>query len=119
MKNLARILCVSLLTFAASAAVSTHAKAAQLIFVDSKSCAYCAKFKREIVSEYNTKGPAAIAPIRRVSALQKWPSDLAGIKQSPFTPAFIVVSKGREIGRFYGYENRAAFYSKLNSLVGG
>ena len=115
MKNLVRIVCISLMAVAAS----SYAQAVELVVVDSKTCVYCAKFNREVGREYGSKAVAAKAPLRRVSAMKKWPSDLAGIKKTPFTPAFIVVDNGRELGRFYGYQNPETFYAELKSLVGG
>ena len=113
MKIMMRALCFVLFLMGTTA--SGHAL--ELIYVASKSCTYCAKFNREVAAEYSATGEGRVAPMRRVSAFKKWPEDLAGIKQTPFTPAFIVVSNGREVGRFYGYVGRNEFYSRLDSLI--
>jgi hypothetical protein len=58
-----------------------------------------------------------VAPLRTVSPLKKWPADLAGIKRAPFTPVFILVDEGREVGRFAGYTTPQAFWSQLQPLI--
>ena len=93
------------------------AQAAELVMVDMKACSYCAKFRHDVAPSYNTTEAGQRAPLRTVSPLKKWPSDLAGVKPAPYTPVFILVDKGREIGRFAGYTNAEAFWAKLNPLL--
>jgi thioredoxin-related protein len=107
-----------LVAIAFLAAGQSMAQAAELVMVELRSCVYCAKFQREVAPTYQNTDAGKRAPLRLVSPLKTWPSDLAGIRQAPYTPVFILVDKGREIGRFAGYTDSTAFWTKLNSLLG-
>lgn len=97
--------------------LSTVSQAAELVMVDMRSCTYCIKFRQDVAPTYNTTAAGQVAPLRTVSPLKKWPADLAGVKRAPFTPVFILVKDGREVGRFAGYTNPEAFWAKLNPLL--
>jgi thioredoxin-related protein len=92
-------------------------QAAELVMIDLRSCNYCAKFRREVVPTYNATSAGEVAPLRYVSPLRRWPADLAGIRPAPYTPVFILVEEGREIGRFAGYASAEDFWAKLNPLI--
>ena len=113
MKSLCRIAGILLLLVS----VQSNALAAQLVMIDSRTCRYCAAFNRQVGSDYNKTEAGRVAPLRRVSVLKKWPSDLAGVKRTTFTPVFILVDRGREVGRFYGFIDAPTFYSDVNNLL--
>lgn len=92
-------------------------QAAELVMVDNRGCSYCAKFNREVAPRYDSTGAGKRAPLRKVNPYKKWPADLAGVKPAPFTPVFILVHKGREVGRFAGYTGEAKFWAHLQPLL--
>jgi thioredoxin-related protein len=104
-------------TAASLLVLTAAAQAAELVMVDMRACTYCAKFRHDVAPSYNSTAAGQVAPLRTVSPLKKWPSDLAGVKPAPFTPVFILVKDGREVGRFAGYTNAQAFWAKLNPLL--
>jgi thioredoxin-related protein len=112
-----RSIAVAVLAAAASFAASFGAPAAELVMVDYKACSYCARFNREIAQDYAATEAGRIAPLRKVSPVTKWPEDLAGIKRTRFTPVFILVDKGREIGRFAGYDGPTGFWTRLDAVL--
>ncbi len=85
--------------------------------VESRLCSYCAKFNREVAKSYSATAAGRVAALRKVSAFKKWPADLAGVTPAPFVPVFILVDKGREIGRFAGYTSEAKFWQRLKPLL--
>ena len=85
--------------------------------VDQRACVYCAKFNRQIAKTYPNTEAGQSAPLRRVSRLKKWPSDLVGITPAYGTPTFILVDEGREVGRFAGYSNPETFWMRLQPLL--
>ena len=85
--------------------------------VDQRACVYCVKFNRQIAKTYPDTVAGEIAPLRRVSRLKKWPSDLAGIVPAYATPTFILVDEGREVGRFAGYSEPETFWMRLQPLL--
>ena len=93
------------------------ATAAELVMVDARACTYCQKFAREMDDVYAASPAGLSAPIRRVSPYKRWPADLAAVRPAPYTPVFILVDGGREVGRFAGYKSPEWFWSKLNPLL--
>jgi hypothetical protein len=93
------------------------AQAAELVMLDMRSCSYCAKFRRDVAPTYAATEAGRVAPLRLVSPLKKWPQDLAGVTPARYTPVFILVDQGREVGRFAGYTTPQAFWAKLNGLL--
>ena len=93
------------------------AQAAELVMVDNRGCSYCAKFNREVAPGYSATSAGQAAPLRKVSPYKKWPADLAAVTPAPFTPVFILVDKGREVGRFAGYDGEAKFWARLKPLL--
>jgi thioredoxin-related protein len=114
MSRVVRLLFVAAALISAGASLS---QAAELVMVDLRSCHYCAKFRHDVARTYDATEAGQIAPLRLVSPLRKWPHDLAGVTPAPYTPVFILVEKGREIGRFAGYTTADAFWAKLNPLL--
>jgi hypothetical protein len=93
------------------------ATAAELVMVDARACTYCQKFAREMDDVYAASPAGLNAPIRRVSPFKRWPADLSAVRPAPYTPVFILVDGGREVGRFAGYKSPEWFWSKLNPLL--
>lgn len=106
-----------LLVLTLTATGTTTLQAAELVMIDSRACSYCAKFKREIAPDYPNTSAGQLAPLRLVSPLRKWPEDLSGVRQTTFAPVFILVDRGREVGRFFGYSGPQRFWAKLLPLL--
>ena len=107
----------AVITVIAVLTLQHSAVAAELVMVDSRACYYCKKFHREMAPTYAASAVGQTAPLRKVSVYKRWPSDLAGVRRAPYTPVFILVDGGREIGRFAGYKSPASFWSRLDRLM--
>ena len=55
--------------------------------------------------------------IRRVDISDNRPSDLQHLKGIRFTPTFVVLENGREIGRILGYPGESFFWGLLEKLA--
>jgi thioredoxin-related protein len=93
------------------------ASAAELVMVNSRACYYCARFHREVGKYYSETDAGRSAPLRKVSRLKKWPEDLSTVTPVYYTPVFILVEDGREVGRFPGYTDEESFWEHLNPLL--
>ncbi len=80
-------------------------------------CPYCTKFRHEVAPTYDRTKAGTLAPLRRINPLKPWPKDLAAVRPAPYTPVFILVDHGREIGRFAGYSDPESFYAHLKPLL--
>lgn len=101
--------------FIAFAASST--RATELVMFEQAGCAWCEAFVRETAPIYGKTQEGACAPLRRVNIVQAVPSDLAFIEVERLTPLFVLVDKGREIGRIRGYPGDDHFWGLLGVLI--
>jgi hypothetical protein len=93
------------------------AGAAQLIMFESAACGWCAKWNAEIAPIYPKTPEARIAPLRRVDLHGALPADLKQIKGVIYTPTFVLMHRGREIGRIVGYPGEEFFWALLEELM--
>jgi len=107
---------VRLLALLVSLAVGLPAAAAELIMFEAAGCPYCARWNREIAPIYPKTEEGKRAPLRRIDIAGPRPSDLAGIPNIVYTPTFVLLEDGKEIGRIVGYSGDEIFWSLLSEL---
>ncbi len=104
-------------TLAMAVLAALPATAAELLMLEQAGCAWCARFNKEIAPIYAKTEEGRLAPLRRVDIHAPWPDDLAGILPERFTPTFVLVEDGREIGRMRGYAGDEFFWVLLQELL--
>ena len=109
---LLRIFILLLLCLTAGASAS----AAELVMFESAGCPYCARWNREIAPIYPKTDEGKRALLRRVDIAAPRPADLAGIANIVYTPTFVLIADGQEIGRIVGYRGDEIFWSLLSEL---
>jgi|GEM_PF-166340 hypothetical protein len=108
-----------ILTFALSFAMATPLPAAELLMFDDPGCMWCARWEAEVGPDYPGSPAAAIAPLRRFDLrADPLPERLELAGRVRYTPTFVLVDKGREVGRITGYPGRLAFWVQLDGLLG-
>ena len=93
------------------------ARAVELVMFEDAGCIWCARFNAEIAPVYPKTEEGQRAPLRRVEAGKALPADLASIETERFTPVFVLVDRGREIGRIRGYPGEDHFWGLLGTLI--
>jgi len=93
------------------------ARAAELVMFEDAGCIWCARFNAEIGPIYAKTDEGRRAPLRRVDAGKALPADLSFIETERFTPVFVLIDGGREIGRIRGYPGEDHFWGLLGMLV--
>lgn len=106
------------LAFAASTAVATPVLSAELIMLEQQGCVWCARWHSEIGPVYPKTEEGKKAPLRQVDIHKPLPDDLASIPIERFTPTFVLVENGEEIGRIRGYGGDEFFWFLLGELLG-
>jgi hypothetical protein len=101
------------LSFGAAAA-----RAAELVMVERDGCPWCQAFDREIAPIYAKTPEGQRAPLRRIQLADAVPPDLSFLSIERLTPLFILVDRGREIGRIRGYPGPEGFWTQLAVLMG-
>ena len=92
------------------------ASAADLVMVEQAGCHWCAKWNTEIAHIYPKTAEGARAPLRRVD-LRALPGDISFTSPPVFTPTFVLVDEGRELGRIEGYAGDEFFWFLLGRLL--
>jgi hypothetical protein len=98
-----------------SAGLSSAAFAAELLFVERAGCPYCSKWEREVSAPYQNSEEGRKAPLRRHSLEQGQPAGV--LSPIRFTPTFVLMEQGREIGRITGYMDDHSFWGLLAPLM--
>ena len=93
------------------------ARAAELVMFEQRGCPWCQVFDREIAPIYGKSLEGLRAPLRRVDIDSRLPPDLSFIQTERLTPLFVLVDKGREIGRIRGYPGEDHFWGLLGVLI--
>lgn len=84
---------------------------------EQAGCAWCEAFNREIAPIYAKTEEGARVPLRRVDTGRDLPPDLTFIAVERLTPLFVLVDRGREIGRIRGYPGDDHFWGLLGALI--
>jgi len=80
-------------------------------------CIWCQAWHREIGPGYPLSDEGKIAPLRRVDLDKAWPAGLMKPKGLIYTPTFVLLACGREIGRISGYQGADFFYPNVDRLL--
>lgn len=99
------------------AGLPSAVRAAELVMFEEAGCPWCAAWNREIAPIYPKTPEGQRAPLRRVDLHATWPAELADLKGIRYTPTFVLVDDGKEIGRIQGYPGEAFFWGLLADLV--
>ncbi len=95
----------------------TFAAAGELVVFERRGCVYCQRFDAEVAPIYEKTDEARSAPLRRVDLGSGVPGDLALATPVRFTPTFVLMDKGREIGRITGYISDDMFWGLLAPMT--
>ncbi|MGE5265784.1 MAG: hypothetical protein ACM3L9_00310, partial [Deltaproteobacteria bacterium] len=91
-----------------------RADATSLIMVDDPACHYCRKWNKEVGGGYARSAEGRAAPLMRVRRNSKALSNFSPVV---YTPTFILVREGREVGRITGYPGPVYFWEELSALM--
>lgn len=97
-------------------AASGVASAAELVMVRRDSCPWCRAWDRDVGRIYSKTDIGRRLPLRMVTIRAAQPPiDL----KSPiiYTPTFVLVEQGRELGRIEGYPGEVFFWGLLERLA--
>jgi hypothetical protein len=114
---MSRIIAIIVAAAALALLSTAGSRAAELVMFERAGCIWCARFDAEIAPIYGKTEESQVAPLRRVDRNGPLPADLAGIDPGAFTPTFVVVKEGREIGRIRGYPGDAFFFGLLDRIL--
>lgn len=87
---------------------------AALVMIGDPGCPYCARFEREVAPGYVASEDGKLAPLVR---RDRRDPDIAFIERVVFSPTFVMLVHGREVGRIVGYSGADLFWMQLAALI--
>ena len=86
-----------------------------LLMAEEHGCYWCAKWNEEIAHIYPNTEEGRAAPLKRYDLKSETP-DVEFVRPVHFTPTFILVENGREVGRMEGYPGEDFFWGLLGRM---
>jgi hypothetical protein len=111
--NILLIVCLAL----AANLLPVAARAAELVMFDSAGCIYCQRWERAVGSVYDKTAEAKILPLRRIDVSRQSSSGVTLSEPVHYTPTFVVVDQGREVGRIEGFSSDDQFWGLLDGIA--
>src|SRR5437868_2669761 len=97
--------------------VAAPAAAAELVMFRRAGCPYCAAWDRAIGPVYPKTDIGKRLPLRQVDLDRSADGKVALASPVRFTPTFVLVESGRELGRLEGYPGEDFFWGLLERLL--
>jgi hypothetical protein len=114
MRKLALLILLSVVGVAANA---SSLRAAELLMFDDPSCSWCRRWHAEIGPGYPHSQEGKRAPLRRLLIRDQETAGVSLASPVRATPTFVLVEKGREVGRIVGYPGSDFFYPRVEELL--
>lgn len=89
----------------------------QLLMFESDDCSWCRKWHEEVGDAYEKTEEGRKLPLRRIDIYDNPPADIQLREPVRYTPTFVVVNEGGEVGRITGYPGEGHFWGLLNVLI--
>lgn len=93
------------------------ARAAELVMFEQEGCPWCRRWDEDIGKIYEKTEEARLMPLRRIRIYDPSQGNIVLQRPVRYTPTFVVVDRGREVGRITGYIDDAAFWGLLGKLA--
>jgi thioredoxin-related protein len=112
-----QILYKSLLSLLAGYIFVVPVFSAELVMFEQAACPWCERWEQEVGVVYNKTIEGKFAPLRRVDIHQETPDDLKDVNPGRFTPTFVLLEAGQEIGRIRGYPGESFFWELFGQML--
>ena len=94
-----------------------EARAAELVMFESPNCEWCQAWDRDVGVVYHKTDEGNLAPLRRLEIHGSRPEGLESVDAVVYTPTFVLLEEGRELGRITGYPGEDHFWGLLGVLL--
>ncbi len=88
-----------------------------LVMFERVGCQYCAQWNEEVGPEYAQTDEGRSAPLVRLDVNADLPADMRLTSRPVYTPTFVLVKDGQEVGRIEGYPGEDFFWPMLGQLL--
>lgn len=108
---------IGLALAAAGALPAAAAGELRLLMVEQSGCSYCLQWHTEIGPIYPKTPEGAAAPLETVQLRGPLPEGVRLNGPAVFTPTFVLVQDGAEVGRIEGYPGEDFFWGLLGMML--
>lgn len=102
---------------AAMLLLATRAGAAELLMFEEPGCHWCARWHEEVGDAYPLTAEGRTAPLRRLDLADGAPEAVTLAERPRYSPTFVLVDNGVEVGRIEGYPGEDFFWGLLGSMI--
>ena len=88
-----------------------------LLMLDEKGCQWCKRWDAEVGVVYSATPEGRQAPLLRQDIRQPLPQGVALVRAAHYTPTFVLLHDGVEVGRIEGYPGEDFFYGLLGKIL--
>lgn len=89
----------------------------RLLMAEEEGCMWCARWDSDISVVYPKTPEGHAAPLQRVDIHATLPDGIALKRPLYYTPTFVLLDEGREVGRIEGYPGEDFFWGLLGVLL--
>ncbi|WP_245421826.1 thioredoxin family protein [Rhodoplanes serenus] len=89
----------------------------QLLYVREAGCPYCREWDLKIGTIYHKTPEARRAPLREIEKRDVAAAGLRLARPVRYTPTFVLLLDGAELGRIEGYPGEDFFWGRLDRLL--
>ncbi len=88
-----------------------------LLMVEEPGCIWCARWHNEVGPEYPITPEGLAAPLHQINIGQAGLGNFSLVSAPIYTPTFVLVEDGQEVGRIEGYPGEEFFWGLLTRLL--
>ncbi len=89
----------------------------EIVVFETDNCVYCELFRRDVLPRYRRSGRARSVAIRFADARRAARNNRLLKEPITVVPTFVLVRRGREVGRITGYTGPAPFFQMVGRLM--
>ena len=89
----------------------------RLLMFEQDGCYWCGRWDEEIAPAYPKTTEGHAAPLQRIDIFDDYPKDISIKSRPAFTPTFVLINNGKEVGRIEGYPGEDFFWPLLDRLL--
>lgn len=89
----------------------------RLLMAEEDGCMWCARWDAELSEIYPKTAEGQAAPLTRIDIHDPLPPGIALERALRFTPTFVLLHDGAEVGRIEGYPGEDFFWGLLDTLI--
>ena len=85
-----------------------------LVMIEDRGCPYCQRFDAESRSSYENSAEGHLVPLVRRF---RGDPEIAFLERVVYSPTFVLLVEGREVGRALGYQGSDLFWMEIAGLM--